>query len=242
MYTAEELKKELDIKENTLKMYNKTRMEMLLRGANNEDCEGIEDEIRRLKDEIRELNKEIVLTSKIGKMFNRLNGKPYSRLVYSSDFDVIFPKEYNIYNEVLRVHDNTDGKILEIVLQDSVYKVNGKTYILGKTINEISTKTFDIDVVWYDTKGDIAYKEKFHNCKIVSHYKDDGRVNTDTLIKNRTFHLYIEYESLTYETVELEIKTKSSLFDKDGNISIKSNSNAIISDDVIDPFITRIYW
>lgn len=67
MYTVEELKKELNIKENTLKMYNKTRMEMLLRGANNEDCEGIEDEIQRLKDEIRELNKEIVLTSKIGK-------------------------------------------------------------------------------------------------------------------------------------------------------------------------------
>ena len=90
MCTADELKKDIRIKENSLKMYNKTRMDMLLRGADREDCSEIEHQIEMLRKEIDNLNalsewKNIKNVCDIS-----------SEKIMSNAFKVKFPKEINI--------------------------------------------------------------------------------------------------------------------------------------------------
>lgn len=233
MFTADELKKELNIKENSLKMYNKTRMDMLLRGADRDDCSEIEHQIEMLRKEIEILNR---LSTWKDKEFVR---DISSEKIMSNLFKVKFPKEINIDQDCIKSldYDNVFNQI-SISVVDYVKRKNGYIEILGKELEKSCNRTFDFEIEWRDKRGSLAYIEHYTGCKITNYY---GNKCTADSTKEREFNITIGYEKLEYKAPVLEINKKSSNFDFLDKI--KSSDNIYISGpDYPDPFKTRIYW
>lgn len=233
MFTADELKKELNIKENSLKMYNKTRMDMLLRGADRDDCSEIEHQIEMLRKEIEILNR--LSTWKDKEFVCDIS----SEKIMSNAYQVKFPKEINIDQDCIKSldYDNVFNQI-SISVVDYVKRKNGYIEILGKELEKSCNRTFDFEIEWRDKRGSLAYIEHYTGCKITNYY---GNKCTADSTKEREFNITIGYEKLEYKAPVLEINKKSSNFDFLDKI--KSSDNIYISGpDYPDPFKTRIYW
>jgi hypothetical protein len=233
MITTDELKKEINIKENSLKMYNKTRMDMLLRGADKEDCSEIEHQIEMLRNEIDTLKnisefKDIKLVDDIS-----------TEKITSNFFKVKFPKEINIDQDCIKSldYDNVFNQI-SISVVDYVKRKNGYIEILGREIEKCINMPFDFDIEWYDKRGSLAYIEHYTGCKITNYY---GNKCTADSTKEREFNITIGYEKLEYKAPVLEINKKSSNFDFLDKIKLPDNIS-ISTKDYPDPFKTRIYW
>lgn len=233
MLTAEELKKELNIKENSLKMYNKTRMDMLLRGADREDCSEIEHQIEMLRKEIEILNKLSEWQNK--KFVCDIS----SEMIMSTAFKVKLPNTIKIDSDHIRdIEADTIFNQLHICVADYVKRKNGYIEILGREIEKCINTPFDFDIEWYDKRGSLAYIEHYIGCKITNYC--GSKCTTDST-KERVFNITIGYEKLEYKAPVLEIKKKPSNLDFFDNkkdwgqhpLSIKSSP---------DPFKERIYW
>ena len=233
MFTADELKKELNIKENSLKMYNKTRMDMLLRGADREDCSEIEHQIEMLRKEIEILNR---LSTWKDKEFVR---DISSEKIMSNAYKVKFPKEINIDQDCIKSldYDNVFNQI-SISVVDYVKRKNGYIEILGKELEKSCNKTFDFEIEWRDKKGSIAYIEHYKGCKIEVYYTHSCTTDSN---EDRVFVITISYEKLEYKAPVLEINKKSSNFEFLDKIKVPDNIS-ISTKDYTDPFKTRIYW
>ena len=233
MMTADELKKEINIKENSLKMYNKTRMDMLLRGADKEDCSEIEHQIEMLRNEIDTLKnisefKDIKLVDDIS-----------TEKITSNFFKVKFPKEINIDQDCIKSldYDNVFNQI-SISVVDYVKRKNGYIEILGKELEKSCNRTFDFEIEWCDKKGSIAYIEQYTGCKIEVYYTHSCTTDSN---EDRVFVITISYEKLEYKAPVLEINKKSSFWESIYNDK-ESNGNPISATGYPDPFKTRIYW
>lgn len=233
MITDDELKKEINIKENSLKMYNKTRMDMLLRGADREDCSEIEHQIEMLRNEIDTLKN--ISEFKDNKLVNDIS----TEKIKSNLFKVKFPKEINIDQDCIKSidYDNVFNQI-SITVVDYVKRKNGYIEILGKEIEKSCNRTFDFEIEWRDKKGSIAYIEHYKGCKIEVYYTHTCTADSN---EDRVFVITISYEKLEYKAPVLEINKKSSFSDLFGHDN-SSNINSISATDYPDPFKTRIYW
>lgn len=233
MITGDELKKEINIKENSLKMYNKTRMDMLLRGADKEDCSEIEHQIELLRNEINTLKN--ISEFKDIKLVNDIS----TEKIQSNLFKVKFPKEINIDQNCIKSldYDNVFNQI-SISVVDYVKRKNGYIEILGKELEKSCNKTFDFEIEWRDKKGSIAYIEHYKGCKIEVYYTHSCTTDSN---EDRVFVITISYEKLEYKAPVLEINKKSSAWNF-LNVNKTSDINSISNTDYPDPFRTRIYW
>ena len=233
MFTADELKKELNIKENSLKMYNKTRMDMLLRGADRDDCSEIEHQIEMLRKEIEILNR--LSTWKDKEFVCDIS----SEKIMSNAYQVKFPNTIKIDSDYIKdIEADTIFKHLHLGVSDYVKRKNGYIEILGREIEKCINMPFDFDIEWYDKRGSLAYIEHYTGCKITNYY---GNKCTADSSKEREFNITIAYEKLEYKAPVLEINKKSSNLDLFGNIK-RSDNISISAKEYPDPFKTRIYW
>lgn len=233
MYTVDELKKEINIKKNTLKMHNKTRMEMLLRGATNDDCKEIEFEIETLRGDIDLLNNVL-------KYANDKYNFEYQGIkhIKNNAFKVKFPESFNIdTNYVKGVFYAKNFKFIEIRIGDYIKCKSGKNDILIRNIKKQEGKTFDFDIEFYDAKGEVVYLEHYTNCKFTKIENSNCSYDDNS---DREFIINIQYEDLQYKEPTLNINKKSFFFEKTDWCN--NTNNNINAEDVKDPFTTRIYW
>lgn len=233
MFTADELKKDISIKENSLKMYNKTRMDMLLRGADRDDCSEIEHQIEMLR-------KEIEILNKLSEWQDKKNVCDVSsENIMSNAYQVKFPNVIKIDSDHIRdIEPDTIFNQLHICVADYVKRKNGYIEILGREIEKCLNTPFDFDIEWYDKRGSLAYIEHYTGCKITNYC---GNKCTADSTKERVFNITIGYEKLEYKAPVLEINKKPSNFDFLDKIKVPDNIS-ISTKDYPDPFKTRIYW
>lgn len=233
MYTSEELTKEINIKKNTLKMHNKTRMEMLLRGATKDDCEKIEFEIEKLRRDIDLLNNELKYTN------DKYNFEDQQiKHIKNNAFQVKFPDSFNIdTNYVQGVFYAKTFKFIEIRIKDYIKRKLGKNDILIKNIKKQVGKTFDFDIEFYDSYKEVLYIEHYTNCQFTKIENSNCSYDDNS---DRELIIVIQYEDLQYKEPTLKINKKSFFFEKTDWCN--TNNNNINAEDVKDPFTTRIYW
>ena len=231
MYPVDEFKKEINIKKNTLKMHNKTRMEMLLRGATNDDCKEIECEIETLRKDIDMLNNVLKYTN------DNYNFEDQQiKHIKNNAFNIKFPDSFNIdTNYVTSIFYAKTFKFVEIRIKDYIKCKSGKDDILIRNIKNQEGKTFDFDIEFYDAKDEVAYIEHYTNCKFTKIENSNCSYDDNS---DREFIIVIQYEDLQYKEPTLNIGEKSFFFEEKTDCF----KNELRAEDVKNPFCTRIYW
>lgn len=233
MHASKELTKEINIKKNSIKMLSKTRMEMLLRGATNDDCKEIECEIDTLRKDIDMLNNVLKYTN------DKYNFEELpDNHIKNNAFEIKFPDGFNIdTNYVSGVFYAKTFKYVEIRIRDYIKHKLDENDILIMNIQKQVGKTFDFDIEFYDSKGEVAYLERYTNCKITKIENSNCSYDDNSA---REFIIIIQYEDLQYKVPTLNINKKSFFFEKTDWCN--NTNNNINAEDVKDPFTTRIYW
>lgn len=231
MYPVDELKKEINIKKNTLKMHNKTRMEMLLRGATNDDCKEIEFEIETLRRDIDWLNNELKHTN------DKYNFEDQQiKHIKNSAFNIKFPDSFNIDTKyVTSVFYAKTFKFVEIRIKDYIKCKSGKNDILISNIKNQEGKTFDFDIEFYDSKGEVAYTEHYTNCKITKIENSNCSCDDNS---DREFIIVILYGYLHYKGPTSNNNEKGFFFEE----KTESFNNKLQAEEDKNPFCRRIYW